>query len=761
MANDEQPINEEQAQTPQQESMENKQASFPTSLTTNILARLGLGNAYVSAGASIEELITILQHSTVWEERAAAARKLAMRGEQRAIAPLEAALHDTHEAVRAAAARSSGELEEYARPEPLIALLADEHERVVIAAQWALKQFDPQIVKSALVAALDTSNETIRIAIVRTLGGMGEDAPVAALEAILDDPSEQVCKEAIHALGTIWQDTIASVASSASSIRIQVMDTAIPHTARPLQGRTRKNGNVEFEALEPADLARTDAVPIVTQAFDNQWVPRTLLNSMLKGKISYAEAEKYLDGLVRTEYIRALINGQQLIVNRAFLYNNPLLFKDYLPDSPNRTAFEALLTNGVIVPFLLTEQSPDEKPIYHLVDTGFPTWQKLCGQVKMQCMRLSWSDGDQQEAFNKLSSRFHDFALTLYNKDWQKLMQDFGLDSQDIASRVQLIRRLAEVGDIAKNYSLEKLLAGAGNAAVTRNILYQQFVTGGESPALRHYDGTKPFAGEIKQMLDLAYNAYLADALGGHLLTPIDSPNRLFLQEWSGSDKNKPHLAATELVTMLRRSAFSILSEGMYVKSMGLLTLQDVQEIRKTDEWRHYITSLQALLKAPLSFDTLANAVYRNYALLLARITQLLDRRNLQQGGALTAFWEPSVHSIVTVGNASLSVIWNKDGAFYHVDEEALHAQTLAAGATSFSVSLIIGDRSSSTSRARNRAQLVSSIDVMKGIMPDARNQWQEIIRRFKEELEFQEYSPQKETVTAPTINEQEQPVTP
>src|SRR6266567_7636593 len=114
---------------------------------------------------------------------------------------------------------------------------------------------------------------------------------------------------------------------------------------------------------------------------------------------------------------------------------------------------------------------------------------------------------------------------------------------------------------------------------ITRNILYQNFVTAGENTTARLYDGTKPFAGEIKQLLDLAYNGYLADALNGYLLTPIDSPNRLILQDWETLIRNKVQITGDTLIQMLRSNAFALLQEGLYLKSMGLLSLQDVEMI--------------------------------------------------------------------------------------------------------------------------------------------------------------------------------------
>ena len=54
--------------------------------------------------------------------------------------------------------------------------------------------------------------------------------------------------------------------------------------------------------------------------------------------------------------------------------------------------------------------------------------------------------------------------------------------------------------------------------------MYKAFVVeDGTDPSDRRYDPAKPFASAIKQLVDLRYNANLADALGSYLLSPEDS----------------------------------------------------------------------------------------------------------------------------------------------------------------------------------------------------------------------------------------------
>jgi hypothetical protein len=101
--------------------------------------------------------------------------------------------------------------------------------------------------------------------------------------------------------------------------------------------QTGQAGNVTFKRLRKNDLK---SVPVLVQALDNQWLPRTLLaQAQEKGKVT-GKIDSELRKAVRAEYIRSLINGQQLIVNRAYLYNNPAISQDYIHEqSLEREAF--------------------------------------------------------------------------------------------------------------------------------------------------------------------------------------------------------------------------------------------------------------------------------------------------------------------------------------------------------------------------------------------------------------------------------------
>src|SRR5437764_13406317 len=76
-------------------------------------------------------------------------------------------------------------------------------------------------------------------------------------------------------------------------------------------------GDVEFERLEPTDLK---SLSVMVQALDNQWLPRSLLQPALKVGGINKGIDRKLRKAVRSEYIRSLINGRQVVLNRAYVY---------------------------------------------------------------------------------------------------------------------------------------------------------------------------------------------------------------------------------------------------------------------------------------------------------------------------------------------------------------------------------------------------------------------------------------------------------
>ena len=507
-------------------------------------------------------------------------------------------------------------------------------------------------------------------------------------------------------------------------------------------------GDIEFERIEPSDLG---TVPVLVQALDNQWISRSLLQSVMKKGQLTDSIEKKRKKQARAEYIRALINGQQAILNRAYLYNNSVISQDYSQKKgPKREALKALLDEGVIVPYLLAERTPIDPPasgagtvLGYGVDENFSRWQELCQEVRIRCVRLSWDDKENwQAARRNLSERFNAFATSAAIHDIDTYIQDLRLDT---SARSGFRKRLVEMGQLCLDFRNQDKL-------VTRNDLYKAFVTAGDNPAERMYDNTKPFAGEIKQLIDLAYNSNLPDALSGYLMTPVDSLPRTALQEWQQAIKRPEQLTGEEFVKLLQRITFALVQEGLYVKSLDMLSLQDVREIRRTEEWVAYMQSLEALLNNPLQFaDGGIESVYKSYTKLAQQMTRLISGQDRAE--KLLDKWTPAIELVVNIAGAVLLFMWTADGATYQLTGQV--STLVTAAAVPVVVQLIIRD----ITGRRAQEDLTTSIDFMKFRMVDAKKQWAEIQRQVRKLPGFREEQNSSVRATleeeAPTVNYQ------
>src|SRR5207253_2408483 len=115
--------------------------------------------------------------------------------------------------------------------------------------------------------------------------------------------------------------------------------------------------------------------------------------------------------------------------------------------------------------------------------------------------------------------------------------------------------------------------AGEGRA-VTREDLYREFVVAADTrPAEGRYDRGKPFAGELKRLLDLRHNANLPDVLERFPMVPADTLPRSALQEWRLEANGRPAISVPELAERIRESARPLAEGGACLESFGVLSL--------------------------------------------------------------------------------------------------------------------------------------------------------------------------------------------
>jgi len=527
-------------------------------------------------------------------------------------------------------------------------------------------------------------------------------------------------------LAVITREIREIVKTTGSSIEILSSKPKEPHESS------------NFERIEPYALGD---VSVVAQSLDNQWVPRPLLYEMLKKGLDLNDVKDRREKYVRAEYLRALINARQVVINRAYIYNNPVVFKDYL-SSPkdfsqeqNRTAFKELLETGVIIPFLFRESSPVDKADYKHDAQGFPAWQEISQETRMRCLRLSWGDNNSELIREQLGRRFHSYAQNISVGDMGTYLSD--LDLPDDANK-PFRSRLRKISE-------ECLDAIEQQKYITREQLYSKFITVDNSDNTDgKYDKSKPFAAEIKQLLDLNYNINLPDVIGGYALTPSDSIPRASLQELTASHLQK-EMTAENLFDLFRRLTFDLVQQTLCPKSIGSLSLSQVQEIRHMDEWVEYIASLEQLLENPQDFAEEkggAPDVYRNYIKVTEAMSKMVPDSEI-------VTWHPTIEVEVIVAGATSSFVRSEDG----------HASYKFSGA----IPSYVASNAPVTGRLKIRnlpgypenTNLVTDFDFLKGRMPYPQKEWEELEKMFKNSLYTKINVPRKNKQKA-TVNQAE-----
>jgi hypothetical protein len=397
-------------------------------------------------------------------------------------------------------------------------------------------------------------------------------------------------------------------------------------------------GDVSFNRLLSADLRRT--ITAVPQSLDNQWFDRELLDDALRAGGVGGEVLKKQAQRSRREYLRALLNAEKVLINRAFLYNNPQVYQDYAKKGPDQKAFREMLASGVIIPMLLSEDGPlpTVSPSFQVTE-GIEAWRRMAESTTMSCLRLSWDDAENALLAEEMNRTFGEFLTGFLHFRVPALQRDFGLGEEEARSA---LGRLKEVG----RWAFDELDAGR---PVVRQRLYEKFVVGDDGDvAQRQYDSGLPHMPIVKQLVDLKYATNLADAVDVFALTPSNSPRRTALQEGLAQVRRRREGAATEstdaeeLIRLLRNLTFEDV-QGLLeaVPTLDRLSLADTWRVRNEPEWHVYKAALAGVINAP-SIEALADPgtgvveISRAYLEMLRKAEEVRNDRSGGRFGGLT-----------------------------------------------------------------------------------------------------------------------------
>lgn len=374
---------------------------------------------------------------------------------------------------------------------------------------------------------------------------------------------------------------------------------------------------IKFRQFIPADLGTNCILP---HALDDQWVPRSQLRIMETNQASLADLGELRLNVIHREWMRSLITAQRIVINRSFLFRNPVITAGYTTSTDSRNAFTELLRDGTIVLFLTRERSPLQS---EWAKESVPAraaakaLEPIIRSARAWCVRFSWN-ADNEDLINAWNARFAERIKSAIHLNHKRFLEDVDASRYDIPG----FRRLLDL--------LPRLATPSAPVPVTRSNLYAEYIV--EDPrdiVPGKYDFSKPYVAPLKWLFDLVYNSNLATELQLALATPVDSVHRSvvhypnFFQDGAPSDGFDPARVRVAITETIQNALFRRDFTTGALSAFDVLTLSQVVTIRKSEVWRKYAAAVALLLDEPWLFphpERGLTHVYRCYDDLIAYI---------------------------------------------------------------------------------------------------------------------------------------------
>lgn len=491
----------------------------------------------------------------------------------------------------------------------------------------------------------------------------------------------------------------------------------------------------------PRDLK---PVTIVAQALDNQWVPNSLLSTILRNKQPLKSVVTERDRFVRREFLRSFLNAENVVANRAYLFNNDTITDFFQSGGKEKEAFTQLIESRVLIPFLFAEKSPhqhvDMRRAFDRDPQTFEAWQELCRAAKPSCIRLSWEDflgGDTDNSdriADELARPFHEYGLTANNGKAELYAQHLGIPPNLHAAF------RARLDDVARWFFDAPRTEVGSRVFRQRNDFYKEFVVSEGSPVHEGwYDVQKPFSAELKRLIDLKYNTNLADAIGRFALTPADSLPRLALQENRTRRAAGDHqLDAEQLAQLLQRILTDLVMRRLDVPFLDRVTLGDILIVRESTEWLGYISKFGDLLKTTGSWGTSGipflginehlQHVFENYALVNSELARILRKRHHE---SVKEGFEVSYGIALSVMGQVIALVSPKGGILFTALAELVRPHLPVEKPAQVVCKLFFKDPTQSDI-------LELEADMLETGLPHARDEFTKLVRELKK-LGFRE----------------------
>jgi len=338
---------------------------------------------------------------------------------------------------------------------------------------------------------------------------------------------------------------------------------------------------------------------------DNHFLPRNELSRVYKRERRLSSAVRARASAVRREYVRSLLYSPEVIINRAFVLNEPAVYRD-VRDHPESMA---CLINDKRLTILLLYDEPSlsavvDNPRFELSEDGKRAWRSFLaayGDAHQRYLKLS---SDESEA---VTGRFPNFVRSLFRVELtdSRMIELF----KAVAVDGYTPQALGEFKAFLEEQRRQWIEAGA---SITRTTFYERFIMpDGANISKPNIDPAKPYAFELKLLADLAY---------GH-----NTPTTLRRQSFIATQVPSPLCLPPDLFS--RGPAFGLLNTGtagdvfdwatansswyyesaeaFLVPDWARLTASDVREIQSWPEWASFRAAQQAVanVATPDQFD--------------------------------------------------------------------------------------------------------------------------------------------------------------
>lgn len=628
-------------------------------------------------------------------------------------------------------------------------VLGDKNELVRIAAMQVLAARNTNI-PSVVKTLEQLSDERYLQSFDTESRALLRDAATTAVENIV-----QSLLSTVHNRNARIEDQRAAISDLAAlgkldSVARQVLDSfskdtwpdirdlaaaALRATSKGI--RISKSG-ISFFGLEPAQLAPSS---LLAFALDASYVEQFIHDIVGGTQQSSIQIRNYVQGFIRSEYVRTLLNGRTAIVPYQSFYQNPVLARDFLYAGESRDAFITMLATGVIVPYLHKAQRPNEEQEREAATDTFAVWQRVCAMVEMQCLRFQWNapPGVDEQVFRDFDAQLRTLLARINVEQVQSALVTAGVPP---AAQVLLGRQLStlqrKASKVPLSYAdLRSLLQVPDQAGIQTE--------GGSSGQAVVASNT------VKQFVDLAYYKQLAQKLHCHLFLSRGMMSLSALQEdqdQAGQAERHPAILDTLIECAGDPSLFRSFEAGLYVESLSTLSLVDVLVIRKSEAWEHYIAALEHIRHRKSGFiEHDLPKLHEAYIRLMNGVTQHLAETSIPgRPRNFSTYWQPVAAFEIEIGGARVSIQWGQQRVIcQRSGQESPHVSEYKSAP--YSISFSIGQAGA----AHTTSGLSQAFVLAQGWLMHAKGEWQALLALLQDKV-HQPITRQKDEQAGPVL---------